>query len=190
MLPNLDPYAPTPEQGSFQLMLSVAESLLSDIFRLGNSPVTDETLGSLRGIHAKALDFSESIVAKGATLESLSDFENALEELADAITKLDAACDAFDLADDEASMEDVLESAGEALLDLAGAIQEVDQLAEYIETTEQLVQSKWGDKLATIANLPDKQAKETIDLLLDQARTRKESAFLLMLAKGILVQRG
>ena len=190
MLPDLDPYAPTPEQGSFQLMLAVAESLLSDIFRLGNSPVTDGTLASLREIHAKALDFSESIVARGSTLESLSDFENALEEMADAITKLDAACDAFDLADDEASMEDVLESAGEALLDLAGAIQEVDQLAEYIETTEQLVQSKWGDELATIANLPDKQARETIDLLLDQARTRKESAFLLMLAKGVLGQRG
>ena len=31
MLPNLDPYAATPEQGSFQLMPSVAESLLSDI---------------------------------------------------------------------------------------------------------------------------------------------------------------
>jgi hypothetical protein len=99
MLPALDPYAATPEQDSFQLMLSVAESLLSDIFRLGNSPVTDGTLASLKGIHTKALDFSESIVARRSTLESLSDFENALEELADAITKLDAACDAFDLAD-------------------------------------------------------------------------------------------
>jgi hypothetical protein len=74
----------------------VAEFLSSDIFRLGYSRIADGTLDSLTGIHAKALDFSESIATKGSTLESVSDFENVLEELADAMTKLDAACDAFD----------------------------------------------------------------------------------------------
>lgn len=96
MVTALCPNASTPGPGSFQVMPFVAEFLSSDIFRLGYSRIADGTLDSLTGIRAEALDFSESIVTKGPTLESLSDFENVLEELADAMTKLDAACDAFD----------------------------------------------------------------------------------------------
>jgi hypothetical protein len=87
------------------------------------------------------------------------------------------------IAYSEASMEDVLETAGEVLVDLVIALQEVGQLALYVETTEKLVASKWGSELARIIDLPGAELRAALDALLDQTRTPKESALLLILAK-------
>jgi hypothetical protein len=87
-------------------------------------------------------------------------------------------------------MEDVLETAGEVLVDLAIALQEVDQIAVYVETTEQLVASKWGSELARIIDLPGAELRAALDALLDQARTPKESALLLILANEAILERG
>jgi len=94
------------------------------------------------------------------------------------------------IAYNEASMEDVLETAGEVLVDLAIALQEVDQIAVYVETTEQLVASKWGSELARIIDLPGAELRAALDALLDQARTPKESALLLILANEAILERG
>ncbi len=75
---------------------------------------------------------------------------------------------------------------GLPLIDLAESLQEVDRLAQYIETTEKTVLSKWGNDLTRIASLPAKQARASLDALLDQTRTPKESSTLLSLAKDML----
>jgi hypothetical protein len=77
--------------------------------------------------------------------------------------------------------------AGEALADLAHSLQEDDQLAQYVETTEQTVLSKWGGEIARITSLPPKQVRVALDALLDQTRAPKESSTLLSLAKDALL---
>jgi len=134
------------------------------------------------------LDFADSLTAKGGSVDELADFEDALDELTGITDSLDAACDAYDLADEEDSRDEALEMAGEALADLAHSLQEVDQLGQYVETTEQTVLSKWGGELARISSLPPKQARVALDTLLDQTRTPKESSTLLSLAKDVLLQ--
>ena len=47
----------------------------------------------------------------------------------------------------------------QALSDLARCLQEVDPLAQYIESTEQLVLAKWGGEFARITRLPTQQAR-------------------------------
>lgn len=169
-------------------MPAVIDSILSDILRLGNAPITEKTVPALKVLNAQVLDFADSLVAKGGSVDELSDFEEALDELTGITDNLDAACDAYDLADDEDSRDEALEMAGEALADLAHSLQEVDQLAQYVETTEQTVLSKWGGELARITSLPPKQARVALDALLDQTRTPKESSTLLSLAKDALLQ--
>ncbi len=164
-------------------MPAVIESILSDILRLGNAAITEKTVPALKVLNAQVLDFADSLVAKGGSVDELSDFEDALDELTGTTDNLDAACDAYDLAEDEDSRDEALEMAGEALADLAHSLQEVDQLAQYVETTEQTVLSKWGGELARITSLPPKQARVALDALLDQTRTSKESSILLSLAK-------
>jgi hypothetical protein len=80
--------------------------------------------------------------------------------------------------------------ASQALVDLARSLQEVDPLAQYIESTEQLVLAKWGGELARIARLPTQQAKATLKTLLDQTRTPKESFILVSLATVALLKTG
>ncbi len=169
-------------------MPAVIDTIVSDILRLGNAPITEKTVPALKVLNAKVLDFADSLVAKGGSVDELSDFEDALDELTGTTDNLDAACDAYDLAEDEDSREEALEMAGEALADLAHSLQEVDQLAQYVETTEQTVLFKWGGELARITNLPPKQARVALDALLDQTRTPKESSILLSLAKDALLQ--
>jgi len=170
------------------MMPTVAESILSDILRLGNAPITEKTVPALKVLNGQVLDFADSLMAKGGSIDELSDFEDALDELTGITDNLDAACDAHDLADDEDSRDEALEMAGEALADLAHSLQEVDLLAQYVETTEQTVLSRWGGELVRITNLPPKQAREALDAMLDQTRTPKESSTLLSLAKEVLLQ--
>lgn len=169
-------------------MPAVIDSILSDILRLGNAPITEKTVPALKVLNGQVLDFADSLMAKGGSVDELSDFEEALDELTGITDSLDAACDAYDLAEDEDSRDDALEIAGEALADLAHSLQEVDQLAQYVETSEEAVLSKWGGELARITSLPPKQARVALDALLDQTRTPKESSTLLSLAKDALLQ--
>jgi hypothetical protein len=68
---------------------------------------------------------------------------------------------------------------------------EVDPLAQYIESTEQLVLAKWGGELARITRLPTQQARATsLKTLLDQTRTPKESFILMSLATVALLKAG
>ena len=164
-------------------MPAVIDTILSDILRLGNAPITEKTVPALKVLNGQVLDFADSLMAKGSSVDELSDFEEALDELTGITDNLDEACDAYDLADDEDSRDEALELAGEALVDLAKSIQEVNELAQYVETTEQTVMSKWGNDLAQITKLPPKQARVALDALLDQTRTPKESSILLSLAK-------
>ncbi len=97
---------------------------------------------------------------------------------------LDAACDAYDMADDEDSREEVLEAAGEALADLARHLQDLDSIAQYIPTTEAEVANRWGTELKRLGSLPPNQFRTALDILLDQTRTPKESAALMALAKA------
>lgn len=169
-------------------MPAVIDSILSDILRLGNAPITEKTVPALKVLNGQVLDFADSLMAKGGSVDELSDFEEALDELTGITDSLDAACDAYDLADEEDSRDEALEMAGEALADLAHSLQEVDQLAQYVETSEEAVLSKWGGELARITSLPPKQARVALDALLDQIRTPKESSTLLSLAKDALLQ--
>ena len=168
-------------------MPAVIDSILSDILRLGNAPITEKTVPALKVLNGQVLDFADSLMAKGGSVDELSDFEEALDELTGITDSLDAACDAYDLADEEDSRDEALEMAGEALADLAHSLQEVDQLAQYVETSEEAVLSKWGGELARITSLPPKQARVALDALLDQIRTPKESSTLLSLAKDALL---
>ena len=167
-------------------MPPVIDSILSDILRLGNAPITEKTVPALKMLNGQVSDFADSLMAKGSSIDELSDFEEALDELTGVTDNLDAACDVYDLADDEDSRDEALEMAGEALVDLAESLQELDRLAQYIETTEKTVLSKWGSDLTRIASLPAKQARASLDALLDQTRTPKESSTLLSLAKDML----
>jgi hypothetical protein len=171
-------------------MPSAAESILADIIRLGNSPINEGTIPGLRDLCTKILEFADSLVPKGGSVDECSDFEDALDELTGITDNLEAACDVYDLAEEEDSRDEAFETAGEVLVDLAIALQEVDQLAVYIETTEQLVASKWGSELARIIDLPSAELRAALDALLDQTRTPKESALLLILANEAILERG
>jgi hypothetical protein len=171
-------------------MPTAAEYLLADIARLGNSTITDKTMPALKALNARALDFADSLIAKGGSVNELSDFEDALNELTGITDNLDEACDAHDLAEDEDSKSEAFEMARQALSDLARCLQEVDPLAQYIESTEQLVLAKWGGELARITRLPTQQARAAVTTLLDQTRTTKESFILLSLATVALLKAG
>jgi hypothetical protein len=117
-------------------MPTVFQTILAEIVRLGNSPISDKTVPNLQTLLAKVLDYADSLVAKGTTVDDLADFQETLDDLTGVADTLDAACDAYDMADDEDSREEVLEAAGEALADLARHLQDLDSIAQYIPTTE------------------------------------------------------
>ena len=171
-------------------MSTAAEYLLADIARFGKSPISDKTLPALKALNARALDFADSLMPKGSSIDDLSDFNDALNELTGVIDNLDEACDAHDSAEDEDSKCEAFEMASQALSDLARCLQEVDPLAQYIESTEQLVLAKWGGELARITRLPTQQARAAVTALLDQTRTTKESFILLSLATVALLKAG
>jgi len=170
-------------------MPTVTQSILADIVRLGNSPISDETVPELQAFLAKVLDYADSLAAKGATVDDLADFQETLDDLTGVADTLDAACDAYDMADDEDARAEALEAAGEALADLAGPLQDLDSIAEYIPTTEADVAKRWGADLKRLANLPQGQFRTALDVLLDQTRTPKESAVLMALAKTEILSR-
>ena len=64
------------------------------------------------------------------------------------------------------SREEALEAAGEALADLAGPLQELDSIAEYIPSTEADVARRWAADLKRLATLPQSQFRKALDLLL------------------------
>ena len=74
-------------------MGTVAEPILDDVFRFGNSTFNDEIIPSLGALQAGVLDFTASVAAEGVTLGDLSDFEEALKELNGLADNLNAACD-------------------------------------------------------------------------------------------------
>ena len=164
-------------------MLTTSQTILADIVRLGNSPIGDKTIPDLQTLLAKVLDYADSLAAKGATVDDLADFQETLDDLTGVADTLDAACDAYDMADDEDAREEALEAAGEALADLAGPLQDLDSIAEYIPTTEADVAKRWAADLKRLATLPQGQFRTALDVLLDQTRTPKESAVLMALAK-------
>jgi hypothetical protein len=169
-------------------MPTPSQTILADIVRLGNSPISDKTVSELQTLLAKVLDYADSLAAKGTTVDDLADFQETLDDLTGIADTLDAACDAYDMADDDNSREEALESAGEALADLAGPLQELDSIAEYIPSTEADVARRWAADLKRLATLPQSQFRKALDLLLDQTRTPKESAVLMALAKATILE--
>lgn len=164
-------------------MPTVSQTILAEIVRLGNSPISDKTVPNLQTLLAKVLDYADSLVAKGTTVDDLADFQETLDDLTGVADTLDAACDAYDMAEDEDAREEALEAAGEALADLAAPLQDIDSIAEYIPTTEADVAKRWAVDLKRLATLPQGQFRTALDVLLDQTRTPKESAVLMALAK-------
>jgi hypothetical protein len=165
-------------------MPTVSQTILADIVRLGNSTISDKTVPNLQTLLAKVLDYADSLVAKGTTVDELGDFQETLDDLTGVADTLDAACDAYDMADDEDSREEALEAAGEALADLARPLQDLNSIADYIPTTEAEVANRWGTELKRLGTLPPNQFRTALDVLLDQTRTPKESAALMALAKA------
>ena len=164
-------------------MPTPSQTILADIVRLGNSPIGEKTVPDLQALLAKVLDYADSLVAKGTTVDDLADFQETLDDLTGVADTLDAACDAYDMAEDEDAREEALEAAGEALADLATPLQDIDSIAEYIPTTEADVAKRWAADLKRLATLPQSQFRTALDVLLDQTRTPKESAVLMALAK-------
>lgn len=165
---------------------SVLQSILSDIVRLGNAPIGDKTIPALRDLHARVMDFADSLAPKDQGQEAIEDFEDVINQLTETADNLDESCDAHEMAEDEEARDEALESAGETLVDLANALQEVEPFAEYIETTEETVATRWGRELARIASMEPRQRRTVIDSLLGQARTPNESSTLLSLVKEAL----
>lgn len=170
-------------------MPAVIDSIFSDIVRLGNAPIGDKTIPALRDLHARVMDFADSLAPKDQGQEAIEDFEDVINQLTETADNLDESCDAHEMAEDEEARDEALESAGETLVDLANALQEVEPFAEYIETTEETVATRWGRKLTRIASMEPRQRRTAIDSLLGQARTPKESALLIALAKTEILSR-
>jgi hypothetical protein len=70
-------------------MSTAAEYLLADIARLGKSPICDKNMPALKALNARALDFADSLMPKGSSIDDLSDFNDALNELTGVIDNLD-----------------------------------------------------------------------------------------------------
>lgn len=170
-------------------MFAARDSILSDIVRLGNAPISDKTVPALRALHARVLDFADSLGPKNKGADAIEDFEDVINQLTETADDLDESCDAHEMAEDEEARDEALESAGETLVDLANALQEVEPFAEYIETTEEIVATRWCRELARIASMEPRQRRTVIDSLLGQARTPKESALLIALAKTEILSR-
>ena len=103
-------------------MSTAAEYLLADIARLGKSPICDKNMPALKALNARALDFADSLMPKGSSIDDLSDFDDSLNELTGVIDNLDEACDAHDLAEDEDSKCEAFEVASQALVDLTRSL--------------------------------------------------------------------
>jgi hypothetical protein len=136
------------------------------------------------------MDFADSLAPKDQGQEAIEDFEDVINQLTETADNLDESCDAHEMAEDEEARDEALESAGETLIDLANALQEVGPFAEYIETTEKIVATGWGQELARIASLEPRQSRNVLYDLLSQARTPKESSTLLVLAREALLASG
>ena len=70
-------------------MSTAAEYLLADIARFGNSPICDKTMPALKELNARASDFADSLMPKGSSIDDLSDFNDALNELTGVTNNLD-----------------------------------------------------------------------------------------------------
>lgn len=89
-LNHFDPYRCNSSRVSLPpTMSTAAEYLLADIARLGNSTISDKTLPALKALNARALDFADSLMPKGSSIDDLSDFNDALNELTGVIDNLD-----------------------------------------------------------------------------------------------------
>jgi hypothetical protein len=167
-------------------MEDVLQSILSDIVHLGNAPISDKTVPALRALHARVADFADSLAPKNQGADAIEDFEDVINQLTETTDDLDESCDAHEMAEEEDARDEALEAAGETLVDLANALQEVEPFAEYIETTEEIVTTRWGRELSRIGTMDPRQSRAAIDALLTQARTPKESSTLLSIVKGAI----
>ena len=170
-------------------MPTPTQTILADIVRLGNSPIGEKTVPDLQALLAKVLDYADSLAAKGTAVDDLADFQETLDDLTGVAATLDAACDAYDMTDDEDAREEALEAAGEALADLAAPLQDIDSIAEFIPTTEADVAKRWRADIKRLATLPQGQFRTALDILLDQTRTPKEYCDLVALAKTEILSR-
>lgn len=81
-------------------MPTPTQTILADIVRLGDSPIGEKTVPDLQALLAKVLDYADSLAAKGTAVDDLADFQETLDDLTGVAATLDAACDAYDMADD------------------------------------------------------------------------------------------
>lgn len=167
-------------------MPSIINALLSEIIRIGNSPINTRTISNLRKFHFDLIDFADSLVPRANDPDTREDFEDALNQLTEHADALDVACDDFELSDNDASKDEALNAAGEALKDVACALQDLKPLAQYIEANDKTVAARWTSELSRLSNLPAQECKLALAALLAQARTPKESSILTSLAKDAI----
>ena len=129
------------------------------------------------------MDYAGSVVPKNDGQEAREEFDDALNQLTESIDNLDFACDEYELADENESRDKALKSAGEALVDIGAALQELSPLALYVESTEKAVAAKFSADLKHLSTLPAEKARGSLDLMLTKARTPKETSLLLTLVK-------
>ena len=167
-------------------MTAIINSLLSEIVRIGNSPINTRTISNLRKLHFQLMDFADSVIPRADDADTREDFEDALNQLTEHADALDEACDDYELSDNRASKDDALDAAAEVLKDIASDLQDLKSLAQYIEANDNTVAARWKSELSRLASLPAGECKPTLDSILSQARTSKETSILISLAKAAM----
>lgn len=170
-------------------MNSVCQSLLADIVRIGKSP-TEDPAAVIRSLHVRIMDYADSLIPKSQGRKLLEDYEEAMNQLTELADDLDEVCDTLETAEDDDSREEALENALELLTELGASLQELEPLSQYIATTPDEVEARWGRELARLGTLPKAQRQKILDTILDQTRTAKETALVLDLVEEALRNKG
>lgn len=149
----------------------------------------EATLLSLRPLHSRIMDFADSLTPRSRGRNLLEDFEQVMNELTGNADRLDEICDTIELADDTDAREAVLEEAEENLAAIADALLGIEPISLYIDTTDEIVTTRWARELAALGSLPARKRQAALDALMDQTRTPKECSTLLGLAEEALQRR-
>ena len=164
-------------------MNPVCQTLLTDIARIKKSLMDEATITSMRALHLRVMDYADSLTPKSRGQDFVEDFEEAMNELTETADQLDEICDAIELAEEDDSREEALEEAEENLAAVSDALQGIEPLSQYIETTDEIVATRWARELAKLGSLPASKRQAALDALMDQTRTPKECSILLGFAE-------
>ena len=164
-------------------MNPVCQTLLTDVARIKKSLLDEATLTSMRALHWRVMDYADSLTPKSRGRDLVEDFEEAMNELTETADQLDEICDAIELAEEDDSREEALEEAEENLAAVSDALQGIEPLSQYIETTDEIVATRWARELAQLKSIPAGKRQAALDALMDQTRTPKECSILLGFAE-------